>query len=414
MDKTVGVIFFVYNFSDNTTSANRYKSITESFARRQNVKIKVFELSFYKQHNTLSCDLENSDSLSDRLANMIMAFTPKMTCQQKLIYGSKSRYLQFLYQILYNEEVSSPRDFSIMQLLEEFRGGYIIVSGGPYGIFKYAAAVAKKLNSKLILDYRDPWTFGYKAIGAHNIAFKLKKSLQMKTEKRLIEQAAVITTVSESLKKQFPAKFHSKIHVIPNGSNYSEQDIRQKEDSTFNIVYIGTIYDEQLKDDVFFTALQRFLVNKDVRKTRLYFLGSFYNHKLKEKIKDFGLSEVTTITRRLKREELLPYLNGANIFLHLRYGNKSGIITSKNADYLFFRKAVLLPISDNGDMAESILKNKAGYVCNTIEENLTVLEQLWDKFQQGESPRIEQSEEMLRENSREVIAEKFVGLVLRS
>lgn len=416
MTETINVILFVYNFSDNTTSANRYKSIAESFLRKKNIRLKIIELSFQKEVNTISCDLDNKDHLPHYIADQLIYFQPKMNVIQRLVYRFKSKYVHFLYQIFFKKEVSTPSDFSILKQLkkENFQRGYVIVSGAPYGIFQYAKVIADKLDSKLVLDYRDPWTFGYTNIDGLSMVFKIKQFLQRKTEQKLIQQSTIVTTVSKTLKEYFPEVYQHKIHIIPNGSNYGITDIQPKSDSTFNIVYLGTVYNEQLNDDVFFEAFYQFLKDKETKNIKLYFIGSFYTNELKNKIEQFGLSEVTVVTKRLTKNELLPYLNNANAFLHLRYGNRTGIITSKQGDYLFFRKPVLLPVTDDGDIAESISLNNAGYVCRTVEENIAVLNKLWENFEKGQSLIIEQSEEFLKENSREAIADRFVSIVLNS
>ena len=68
------------------------------------------------------------------------------------------------------------------------------------------------------------------------------------------------------------------------------------------------------------------------------------------------------------------------MFLHLKYGDRSQIITSKNADYLMFNKPILLPVSDKGDLAESITRYKAGYICSGIEETVNALNKEYKKF----------------------------------
>jgi hypothetical protein len=73
------------------------------------------------------------------------------------------------------------------------------------------------------------------------------------------------------------------------------------------------------------------------------------------------------------------------MFLHLKYRDRSQIITSKNADYLMFKKTILLPVSDKGDLAESITKYKSGYVCNGVEETVNALNKDYNKFINKES-----------------------------
>jgi hemerythrin-like domain-containing protein len=72
----------------------------------------------------------------------------------------------------------------------------------------------------------------------------------------------------------------------------------------------------------------------------------------------------------------------------------------------------LLPISDYGDMAESIINHNAGYVCESESQIFETLELLWNKFKSGENLFIQQNEEFIESISREKIAENFVKLLL--
>lgn len=412
MEKTIGVIILSYDFLENTTSANRFETWKYALQKKESISLNIIDFHFEDdKSNTISRSIGNPNRITESNVNVIY---PKVCAIQKFVLKARSNYLKFLYQLFFREEVVTPRTIDFLDKLSnvESNEGYLIASGAPYGIFKCASRAADKLGYRLLLDYRDPWTYGYQNLNGFKLTYTLKKFLLRKTERALLEKADLITTVSPTLKSYFPVEFQHKIHVIPNGSNYTESEIREKQDKTFNIVYTGTIYNDQLQDDTFFLALKQFLHNKDRRNIKLQFLGSFYTTSLKEKIEQYGLSDIVTITKRLKKDELLPYLNNANVFLHLKYGNRSGIITSKQADYLFFRKPILLPVSDNGDLAESISEHKAGYICHNQVEILEVLEELYHRFQQGETLKIQQSAEMLKQNSREAIAERFVDLIL--
>src|SRR6476659_93982 len=79
----------------------------------------------------------------------------------------------------------------------------IIISGGSGGVIKTSYLLSKKYNSKLILDYRDPWNFGYHLLETNKLIYLFKKKFTLKTEKKILDYAHHITTVSESLKNFF-------------------------------------------------------------------------------------------------------------------------------------------------------------------------------------------------------------------
>jgi hypothetical protein len=106
-------------------------------------------------------------------------------------------------------------------------------------------------------------------------------------------------------------------------------------------------------------------------------------------------------------------MSQASAFIHLRYSGKKHVISSKQAEYLNFAKPILLPVSDDGDIAESILKNNAGYACKNQKEFLFVLNWLWKKFEKRESLEMNYPEELISEISRETIAKNLISEILK-
>jgi glycosyltransferase involved in cell wall biosynthesis len=211
----------------------------------------------------------------------------------------------------------------------------------------------------------------------------------LKGEMHILKNADHIITVSESLKSFFPPEFQHKITVIENGSNFEQEEIITKincKPSQFNVVYLGTVYDDQLFEEDFFIAFAEFYKNSTVKEQiSLKFIGSDKNLKLKKILKKYGLDEISEITVRVDNETLIQYLLNASIFLHLRFKGRSKIISSKISDYLMFRKPILLPVSDKGDIADSITHYNAGYVCNGVGETLESLREEYKKYLTGES-----------------------------
>ena len=406
-NKDIEIIFITAHIRDNTTSAERYKSFAKALiSGYENVHIYEFDYP-WKEKTWMGHETNNVDQLDSSISANLHVLKPKLNTLQTLIfflfrknYLLIAKTLHILYQIYFRRDINHPGYKIIPQNLKQLKKGYIIVSGGPFGIFSYAHYLAKKLNYQLILDYRDPWTYGYKVLGSFKLIYLLKLRLNRKLEYLFLSKAKFVSTVSETLKSYYPQEFQSKIHVISNGFNYSNEDLSLEIPENFNIVYAGTVYDDQLIDDTFFKAMQLFLNNCNTKKIKLQFLGSCYNEKLRKKLKEFDLDDFTEITPRLRKDELKTYFNNASVFLHLRYGDKSGIITSKQSDYLFFRKPILLPVSDEGDIEKSILNNQAGYVCSDVKENVDVLNKLYQKFLNQNPERILQSEDFINKNSR--------------
>ena len=77
-----------------------------------------------------------------------------------------------------------------------------------------------------------------------------------------------------------------------------------------------------------------------------------------------------------------------------------------------FRKPILLPISDQGDLEKSITENNAGFVGNNINDVLNFLETRWAVFIKKEAVTLNSTVNF--ENlSRRAQAKKFVDLITR-
>jgi glycosyltransferase involved in cell wall biosynthesis len=201
------------------------------------------------------------------------------------------------------------------------------------------------------------------------------------------------------------------VFVVENGANTDEMDftkINGRPDH-FSIVYSGTIYDQQMEDISFFKMLARFVRVKHILPAnfKVYFIGSSGNSRLHDVIHQYHLDDYVHITERVSLDRLYGYMYEASMFLHLRYSNRSEIITSKQYDYLALQKPILLPVSDKGDIAESIRRHKAGFVCNSEEGIYEVLEMQWQAYLDGSDVRLYRRKEELYRISRQYQVERL-------
>jgi len=416
------IILVLQFFDENTTSTLRFQSLINEFTANKNYSVKVVIICYPIIFNkALGLEVNQKDNYQFNDLQ-IFKYYPKLNIIQKLGFYAINTKFRFLWKICqmatvmfyskdnfhinYNDDLLNVKDLTI-------KNGFVIAFGGPFGLFSIASKMAKKFDYKLILDYRDPWTFGYTPHGGIKFLHRLKNKIEKKNELFLLSQTVAITTVSSSLKEFFPKNIQTKVKVIPNGSNFDDNEIIKITNiKKFNIVYAGTIYKEQLGDLTFFESFNIFLKGKNVNNISLQFVGSNNNPLLKNLLSKYNLLNVSTISKRVLRNDLLKILNESSVFLHLKYGDKRDIITSKQADYLAFRRPILLPMDDHGDLSESIRRNKAGYVCNNINENIQILNMLYLKFLQVENLFIEQPDNFIDSFSRKTIARNFVESVL--
>jgi hypothetical protein len=409
------IIFLLPHLNEKTTSSERFISIIDCFLKVDEVLVNVVCFQ-YPIKRALSYGHQLGDiNISEDIKENLQYLLPPLNFIQRisfLLFNNGFikvwKVLGYIYQAILGTDIFTPGKLALNQIRTKSDNGLIIAFGGPFSIFLFAKQLSVKTNYPLVLDYRDPWNFGYTSLNSIKIIQYLKRFLIKQKEIELLKKSILIFTVSETLKKYFPEKFHHKIFVIENGSNFENVEVRNNNFETFEILYLGTIYDEQLIDESFFIAVKNFVNNKvDVK---FNFIGSKSNNKLEKIIEKYDLTKHTRITERLESEKVLDYLQSASLFLHLRYSDKNGIITSKQADYLAFRKPILLPISDHGDLKESIEINNAGIVCNSISEIEITLKKQYELYTKNISVIIVDNI-VNKENSRTNLAANFYKIV---
>lgn len=405
------IIFILPYLNVNTTSAERFKSFIRAAELNESLDVEVIEIDYGIERSYFS-GLSTSE-VDTFYPKNYHKYLPKFNIIQKTGFRALNsgnvklwRLLQLLHLILYRIDIFYPKYINKNFLHNYKKEGYVFSSGSHYSIFTTSQKLAKDLNYKLLLDYRDPWTYGYNPIDGFSFVHYLKVLLGRSKEKKLLNDASQILTVSKSLKDFFPNDVIHKINIVPNGSNFSHSEVSKKTDnSCFKIVYAGTVYNEQLEDETFFRAFSSFIVNKDTEKIKLEFIGSDGNKILKDIIKKYKLTNVF-ISKRVNKKILLKHLNQASLFLHFKLKSNK-VISSKMAEYLNFGRPILLPISDEGDLKESILANNAGYVCYNESEIINVLENLYTRFLNKENLYINPTEALIEKISRKAIAEDF-------
>lgn len=403
-------LFSFWFLPDNRTAVNRIKYFKKKFVEA--------EIDLHM----IYCD----DSLSQAHQNKLYYKIPHVHFFYKFSrYLLKKQWLtiykivHFFYLITRKRDVydfyRNFRAIESQKAIKFHKNDVVITSAPPYSALNIGHYLKRKFGVKWIIDYRDPWTLGYSTLGYSTMADKLRRFIQRKEEIRFLEAADHVITVSESLKKLFPEKYHSKIHVIPNGANTDEMDLSKINSvpDTFSIVYAGTVHPQQLEELYFFEVVRDFIDKNKIlpENFKLHFIGSSDSMELKSDINKYHLQEYTNVTTRVDLQVLYEFMYDASMFLHLKYAERDKIITSKQFDYLALQKAILLPETDHGDLEESILKNNAGFVCRSKEDLFSVLEQEYAKFINKEDVRIYRDESFIRNISRNYASDKLIELI---
>lgn len=181
-------------------------------------------------------------------------------------YHKTAKSIHLLYYFFTGETIFDLKKAFIGYLkihdLHLSQNDILLVSFPSHTIHHLGYELRKRFGCKLILDFRDPGVYGYRAVADNRLMSFLRKTLIKNNEHKCLEAADLIITVSKSLKNFFPEKYQHKIRLIRNGAlaEYIDRTKRANPDK-FRIMYLGTMYNAQLKDDTFFRTVYAFVKN---------------------------------------------------------------------------------------------------------------------------------------------------------
>ena len=164
---------------------------------------------------------------------------------------------------------------------------FIIASGEPFILFRYAHLLSKKYSIPWIADYRDAWTTNFNMYAFNLVEQFIKATIIRNHEKRLVNSAHIITTVSEgivaNLKRIHPEK---DIKIIMNG--YFHEDFETLNTQPINktklvIAYSGSLYPYQ-RLEVFLDALFRLIDAAEEMPVEVQFYGMKLHPERKKSI----------------------------------------------------------------------------------------------------------------------------------
>lgn len=259
---------------------------------------------------------------------------------------------------------------------------FLISSGSPFQSFFIGYKLKKRYNKLIwISDYRDEWTTrttSHPKSFLERFLFKLNK----KSEILWTSNINLFLTVSEPCKTTINNLIQKNGFIIKNGYNINNTISNVKasfKEAKLNFIYIGTLYPYQ-NIELFIKAINRLSPTLQ-QKIKVSFLGIEMIPGEKERLLNLikGSEDIFEIYSKKRKEELVPFLNNADIALATAYRDLKGCLPVKIFDYYSFGLPILLCPSDNDEIENFIKATKSGYIINTEEECIKLLEELINK-----------------------------------
>jgi glycosyltransferase involved in cell wall biosynthesis len=234
--------------------------------------------------------------------------------------------------------------------------GVIVATGPPFTSHLVGFLLSIITKTKLILDYRDPWTT-YWRVTPRKILYRINKFL----EPIVVRRSSAVVFCSETMRKSFSRVFRAKgkkgLFVVNNGySNDGTGPAVYLSNGKVTMIYAGALYGERrvrlLAEPLLELANEKCIDNK---RFAFHIFGNL-SERDKMDIEQRGLNDIIAVHPVVSHYELVRYLRGADILVLIVSRNMSYSISYKFYDYLSVRKPVLAIVPENSEM-ERVMKD---------------------------------------------------------
>ncbi len=245
--------------------------------------------------------------------------------------------------------------------------------------------VSRALGLPLVLDQRDPWTYG------SNWRPRLASTGRVETwwAHRIIEHAAWVVFTSPLTEKEMQARFpRGKMATITNGFDEREvTPLRDVHPDKCLFRYTGVLNDRRVPD-VLLEGLKLAAEDPEFRReVRLEFVGGMAGHEAK--IERYGLDGLVDYRGHVAKVEAERLIRGSDVNVLLQtITTGQDVIAGKVYDYLAARKPILAVVSEQGGDAWLLKKTGLGIVVSFQDPPAVAraFRELWQRFRQGGRP----------------------------
>jgi glycosyltransferase involved in cell wall biosynthesis len=256
----------------------------------------------------------------------------------------------------------------LKKVIKDQKIDIIVSTGPPHSMHLIAQRLKQDTKVKWLADFRDPWSnLYYNEDFNHSI---IAKKLHKKLETKVLQQANVVTTVSNSLQKEF-SKIAKNVQVITNGFDTEVVNTSENQlDKKFSISYIGLL-PKQSHSDLFLKVVKKLIDTNEIfrKNIKLNFVGDIAN-EVKLAVEKYKLQNYVTFKGYVSHEEAIQIQQKSQVLLLLipNVKHNKGILTGKLFEYLTTNRPILAVGPKGGDLEEVLQKTNTGNLFNYDDE----------------------------------------------
>lgn len=270
----------------------------------------------------------------------------------------------------------------LKQYLEENPADLIISTGPPHSMHMIAAELSEMLHIPWIADFRDPWTkiFYFKHLPLTKHSYRRYVAM----EKRVLDGASAITTVSPLDRRDFQQMTSTPVYLLTNGYDECDFDQVVEQDGYFNVTYTGLFVADANPEIVWKVLGDKAVREPDFLKSLRIRLVGKVDEEILKSIRKNGLEDNLILPGYKKhRFAVREQMNASLLLLPSRNEPEAEtIIPGKFFEYLASSNPILGISSPCGAMAEILNTTKNGKVFAWDDEDgvKNFIDDVWMKF----------------------------------
>jgi hypothetical protein len=291
-------------------------------------------------------------------------------------YVTRRRALSLLYLLLSFPFKSFDKNYSIYlaaeSYLKENKVDWIIATGEPFILFKYAHLLSSKFRIPWIADYRDGWYLNHNRAQQSGIVFLLQWQWEFLFEKKYLRSSAFITSVDPILTGKLGDLHGKPAYTLYNG--FEELSPPSYDSTLMNLpltlCYSGTLYPGH-QVELLLQAVMELHQSGAITpaELKIHFIGLEFYPEQHQRVAGYSpeLKAYIETTKRLPRDLAKQLMNDSD-FLIVFSDRWTPVLPSKMYESVASRRPVLIVPGDHSILDEMVNELQAGAIVYSVEE----------------------------------------------
>ncbi len=297
----------------------------------------------------------------------------------------------------------------------------VYATAPPYTCLMIGAAIARREQLPLIVDYRDDWVDNPR----HTYPTYWHRKLTARMEHKVLEECVHVFSINETIMRAIQLRNPQatcSYSVVPQGydpadfDHIQDQNPQAGDPSVMTFLYAGMFYDAQ-QPDTFLTAVRVLHERRPElkRRIKLKFVGLFPESK-KILIQQLSLENNTELMGYLDHSDATKQLAKADVAWMI-IGHQTGeemISTGKLFEYMGSQKPILALVP-NGEAKRALEGYDAATLVDPddVEAISVAIEELYDRWQSHSLPMAsaEHVKQFDRKVQASIIASEFASKI---